>query len=126
MKTKQISILIVEDEVAVLEALRDKFVREGFKVFLAKNGKEGVKKALKERPDIVLLDIVMPVMDGVKALKKIRADKRGKNILVIMLTNLSNAEKTESARNEGVCDFLIKSDLTLDGLVKIVRKKLDK
>lgn len=124
-KNKKV-ILIVEDEAVAMNALCDKFSREGFKVIKSKNGKEGVKKAISEQPDLILMDIIMPVMDGLTALAKIRANKRCKNIPVIMLTNLSDSESVEKAGKSGVNDFLIKTDWTLNDLSKKIRKILSK
>ena len=70
-------ILIVDDEPALLTALVDKFTRAGYTVGIAENGKEGLKLALKNRPDLILLDIIMPVMDGITMLYKLRKDSWG-------------------------------------------------
>lgn len=124
MKQKRKKILIVEDEIEQLNVLTDKFTQEGFIIIKALNGREAVKVALFKKPDIILLDIVMPVMDGVTALEKIRANKKGKDIPVVILTNLSDAEKMERARKQGVNDYLVKTDWTLEDVVKKVRRKI--
>ena len=117
-------ILIVEDERSLLEALVRKFSSEGFTVFEAKNGEEGLEVALKEHPDLILLDIVMPKMDGITMLHKLREDKWGKDAQVVMLSNLSDAGKVQEATSEGAYDFLVKSDWHIDDVVKKAKEKL--
>lgn len=117
-------LVIAEDDALLLRSLKDRFTKEGFTVFPAQNGVEAVKFSLENHPDIILLDIVMPVMDGMTALKRIRDDAWGKNASIILLTNLSDSEKVAEAVSEGVYDFLIKVDWKLDDLVKKVRSQL--
>lgn len=124
-KEKKYSVLIVEDETALLEVLEDHFTREGFEIFVAKDGKVGLDMALKKQPDIILLDIIMPIMDGIMMLELLRKDKKCKDIPVIMLTNLSDASRVEEARKQGVYDYLVKSDWKLDDVVKKVKEKLN-
>lgn len=118
------TILIVEDETSMLRALTDKLSREGFAVLEAKNGKEGLEIALKEQPALILLDIVMPVMDGMTMLKKLRADTYGKNVPVILLTNLNESEKIAEAVESGVYDYLLKTDWKIEDVVKRTKERL--
>jgi CheY-like chemotaxis protein len=117
------TILIVDDEQSLLRALVDKFTREGFVVMGAKNGKEGLDSALANHPDIILLDLIMPVMDGTTMLANLRKDPWGKDAKVIVLTNLSEVEKA-TQRLQGVYDYLIKSDWELKDVVKKVKEGL--
>jgi DNA-binding response OmpR family regulator len=117
-------ILIVEDEESLLNVLVDKFTAEKFVVFSAKNGFEGLDIALKEKPDIILLDIVMPKMDGLTMLRELREDESGKNIKVIILTNLSGEDSMAEAMDNGSFGYLIKSDWKIEDLVKKVEEKL--
>jgi len=119
MEEKKKTILIVEDEVSVLKALSDKLTREGFAALSAKNGEEGLEVALRERPDLILLDIVLPVMDGMTMLGKIRDDSWGKDVKVIILTNLS-----EVALPKCSYDYLVKSDWKIEDVVARVRERL--
>ena len=117
-------ILIVEDERPLREALRDKLTREGFSTLEAKNGEEGLDVALREHPELILLDIVMPVMDGMTMLKQLRENAWGKNVKIIILTNLSDIEKiADSVKNE-VYDYLVKTDWKLEDVVTKVRERL--
>ena len=117
-------ILIVEDEMAILNVLADKFTLEGFEVAVAKNGQEGLKIALKNHPDLVLLDIVMPIMDGMTMLGELRKDLWGKDVSVIFLTNLSDASRVLQSLDQGVNDYLVKSDWKIKDIVEMVKGKL--
>lgn len=124
-KSDKKTILIVEDETSLLEALADKFELNGFKVFQARNGKEGLKQALNHQPDMILLDIVMPVMDGLAMLKELRDNTWGKTAKVIMLTNLSDWGDTKQAVDENVHEYLVKADWKIEDVVKKVKNKLN-
>ena len=117
-------ILVVEDEMSLRNALRDKLGLEGFIVLEAKNGEEGLDVALRDHPDLILLDIIMPKMDGLTMLKKLREDVRGKNTKVILLTNLSDNEKVSEALLQGSYDYLVKSDWKIGDVVAKVRARL--
>jgi len=119
-------ILIIDDEIMLLKALVDKFTREGFKVITAENGLTGLKSAFKNQPDLILLDIIMPVMDGITMLSKLREDRRGRQIKVILLTNLSEPGKMSESLRKTVNGYLVKSDWKIEDVVKKVREKLAK
>ena len=125
IKTKKNKrILVVEDEDAILQLLTERFTNEGINVLPAKDGKNGLKIALKEIPDLILLDLVLPKMDGMVMLKKLRANNQGKNIPVIILTNLNEVELVAEALRNKVYDFLIKANWQVEELVEIVKKRL--
>ena len=124
MSTQNKKILIVEDEAPLRQAIFDKFEREGFQTFQEENGEGGLESAFKEHPDIILLDIVMPKVDGLSMLRTLRRDEWGKNVQIILLTNLNDAEYVATAMENGVFDFLVKSDWKLDDLVIRVKEKL--
>jgi DNA-binding response OmpR family regulator len=117
-------LLIVEDDQALSDLLADKFRAEGFEVMTAGDGQTGLKQALEWKPDLVLLDIVMPKMDGMTMLHKLRDNDHGKKVQVVLLTNLSDTEKVYDAMSNGVFDYLVKSNWEIDDLVKEVRAKL--
>lgn len=117
-------ILIIEDEEAELRALKNKFQGEGFECLEAKDGAEGLRLATRYRPDLILLDLILPVMDGITMLKKLREDEWGKDVPVVILTNLSDDKAvTESIKN-GVYSYLVKTDWRLEDVVKKVKSKL--
>lgn len=118
------TILIVEDEASVRTALVDAFSRAGFEVFEAHNGEEGLL-LIEKNPDIVLLDIVMPKMDGIEMLRRMRADSYTKEIPVIILTNLPDSEKiAQAVGGDMLYAILIKSNWKIEGIVAKVKEKL--
>ncbi|MDO8505509.1 MAG: response regulator [bacterium] len=117
-------VLIVEDEVALLYAFKEEFMSAGFEVFEAKNGKEGLDIAIGKHPDMILLDILMPVMDGLTMLKKLREDAWGKNAQVIILTNLNDVQKVSEALTSVTFDYLVKADWKIEDIVKKVKERL--
>lgn len=119
-------ILIVEDEIDLREIIADQFKRESFDILVARDGEEGLEMAIKHHPDIILLDIIMPKMDGLTMLHKLREDKWGENANVILLTNLSDNEKVVEAMKNKTYDYLVKSDWNIKDVVKLVSEKLAK
>jgi len=117
-------LLVVDDENMISEPLAEKFKDEGFEVETAADGEEGLKKALEIIPDIILLDVVMPKMNGLEMLSKLRKDEKGKNIKVIVFTNVNEIEKIEEAVKDGASEYLVKVEWSLDDLVKKVKGKL--
>jgi len=124
MADKKSVVLIVEDELDLRQLLQSKLVRENFDVLEAENGKVGLDTALSVHPDIILLDIVMPVMDGLSMLKELRKDAWGKDVPVIILSNLSEVEKISDGLENSVYDYLVKADWEPDNVVDLIRKKL--
>lgn len=118
-------ILITEDEPTLSTVLKAQLSAMGFVVLQARNGEECLEIALKKHPDIILLDIILPKMDGLMVLDKLREDGWGKNVPVIVLTNLSNAEDMENAIKRGARGYLVKSDKTLAEIVERVQKELN-
>ncbi len=118
-------ILIVEDETPLRNAVTDILTFEGFTVFQAKNGQEGLDLALKEHPDLILLDLMMPIMDGLTMLEKLRQDQEfGKTAAVILLTNINDPEKVAMATEAGSYDFLVKSDWNIEDVVRKIKGRL--
>jgi len=97
-------ILIVEDEAPILQALSDKLSRENFEVYEARDGEEGLDSAFKNQPDLILVDVMMPKMNGMTMLKKLREDERGVNIPVIILTNLSEVPRLIDSLEYGISE----------------------
>lgn len=125
--SKKILIVeIVEDDRPLLSVLSERFNAEGYKVISATTGDEGLDLALKHRPDLILLDIVMPKMDGLAMLKKLRDNPWGKKARVILLTNLSADEKITRAVTELEPEYyLVKTDWKMDDIVERVKKSLE-
>jgi len=124
MTPNKLKILIIEDEKSLLTVLADKFRREGFFVWEAQDGEEGLDCALKNKPLLIILDIVMTSMDGLTMLKKLREDKWGNHIPVLILSNLSDPQQLEEANGRGVIGYMIKSNWGLDDVVTKVKETL--
>jgi DNA-binding response OmpR family regulator len=108
-KENQPKILVVEDDLFLLGMYSTKFELEGFKSFAAETGEKGLAIAFEEIPDVILLDIVLPGIDGFEFLKAIRKDPKTKDIPVILLTNLSQKSDVERGLALGANDYLIKA-----------------
>lgn len=119
-------ILVVEDDPIMLKVLSENLTREGFRVVEARDGVEGLSFAEKEKPDLILTDIIMPMMDGITMLKKLRNEKWGENVPVIILTNLSDSTYLAEAVERGVYDFLVKTDWKLKDVIKKIKKRIGK
>jgi CheY-like chemotaxis protein len=118
------TVLIVEDEKSLRDAIRDKLTRSGVVVLEAEDGAQGLQVALAKQPDLILLDILIPKMDGIEMLRQLRADDRGKTIQVILLTNLNDINRLDEALTLGARDYLIKSDIKLEDLVKAIQDRI--
>lgn len=126
MKTATKSILIVEDEADLREALKTVFSYEDFTVLTAPDGEDGIKIAFEKKPDIILLDVLMPKKDGVTVLKELRADEWGKHVKVIVLTALDDLEKVAEIIAAGGDDYIVKTNITLSAIAQKVKEKLAK
>lgn len=118
-------VLIVEDDAFIREIYHVKLTKEGFDVDIAENGIEAIKKIQQKIPDIVLLDVVMPYMDGMTTLKNIKENSQWRNIKIIMLTNISEKEKIDESMQNGVNEYLIKSHFNPSEVVEKVKVLLD-
>ncbi len=102
-------ILVVEDDPILSKMYSEKFSNEGFKVLTAMDGESGLDVALKNKIDIILLDVMLPRVSGIDLLKKLREHEKGKNILVVVLTNLADPDEKKRALDLGVKDYLVKA-----------------
>lgn len=119
-------VLIIEDEESVQRAISDALMNQEFETLVAKDGEEGLDMALREHPDLILLDVLMPKMDGMIMLQKLRQDEWGKKIPVIILTNVSpNASSViNSVLQNEPAYYLIKSDVKLEGIIEKIKDVL--
>lgn len=124
-ENKDIKILIIEDDLFLLGMYATKFELEKLKVFTADEGEKGLRLAEKEIPSIILLDIMLPGMDGFEVLKKLKANDKTKDIPVILLTNLSQKSEVEKGLELGANDYLIKAHFMPSEVVDKIKKVLD-
>lgn len=123
---KKVSILIVEDDKFLRELLSRKLKNSDFNVEVAIDGKEALKKTEEEKYDIILLDLVLPGIDGFQILEKIKKDSKTSNIPVIILSNLGQQEEVEKGLTLGADDYLIKAHFTPDEIIDKIEKVLNK
>ena len=121
MKSKN-KILIAEDDPSFYNILKERFEEEGIAVLLAQDGKEAASTALRENPDLLLVDILLPLMNGIEAVKKIR--EKLPNVPVIFLTNVKDSDYASSMKECKEADCLIKSDVHIEQVVDKVKEKL--
>jgi len=119
-------ILIVEDDEFLLSMYSTKFEIEGYEVIMASDGEMGYDKAQKEKPGIILLDIMLPNMDGFDVLKKLKANRETNAIPVILLTNLSQKQDVEQGLSLGADDYLVKAHFMPSEVVDKINRLLDK
>jgi DNA-binding response OmpR family regulator len=124
-ETKNMNVVIIEDEPAICEMYRLKFTKAGFNVHTANNGQVGLEVCEKERPDLILLDLRMPVMNGDEMLEKLRQTEWGAKIRVIILTNISRDEAPHTLRFLHVDRYIVKAHHTPAQIVAITKDVLN-
>ena len=107
-KADRTKILVVDDEPNIVQTLQDRLEMNGYLVVTAGNGKEGLEEAIKEKPDVILLDVIMPIMNGHEMLETLRKHPEGKNTAVIMLTARSQTQDIARANAAGIDDYIVK------------------
>ncbi len=117
-------LLIVEDDPMIASMYNTKFTSEGFEVFTAGNGAEGIEIAKKEKLDLIMLDVILPQLDGFSVLEALKSDSKTKKIPVIMLTNLGTDEDKKKGEKLGAVDYLVKANLTPAQVSEKIRKFL--
>ncbi|MFA5248358.1 MAG: response regulator [Patescibacteria group bacterium] len=125
--TDKIKVLLVEDDLMIIKMYERKFDMENFKLTIALNGKEAMKILKKDCPNIVLLDIMMPKMNGLEVLKEIKADSLLRDIPVVMLTNLGDrSEDVEKCKELGAEDYWVKANTSLEEILQGIKNILSK
>ena len=125
MPKDKIKILLVEDDSFLLGMYATKFEMENFKVITAEDGEKAVRAALKELPDIILLDIILPKQNGFEVLRQLKADQATAKVPVILLTNLSQKDEIEQGLKLGAEDYLIKAHFMPSEVVEKIKKVLN-
>lgn len=119
-----VKIAIIEDDLAISQMYRLKFEQEGYTVETADNGKVGLDLAENMKPDIIILDLMMPVMGGEEMLKALRKTDWGKNIKVVVLTNMGEQEIPPDIKKLGVEAVILKADMTPREVAELVKSHL--
>ena len=120
-KEQQKRILFIEDEEAFQKTFGEILTQEGYQVIPAIDGEAGISLAKKEKPDLILLDLILPKKDGFEVLKEVKAEEQTKNIPVIVLTNLEQSTDVEKAIEYGATTYLVKANYSIDELLQKVR-----
>ena len=123
-QTQNKKILLMEDDATLAELLMEKLKQAGLNAIHAEDGEKGLQVALSEHPDLILLDIIMPKMNGIEVLKELSTDEWGKDVAIIILSNAGDEEKVAEALENGVNEFLVKSSWDLDDVIERVKAKL--
>lgn len=105
-------ILLIEDDPMLSSMYKTKLESDGFTIVVADNGVDGIKAAKNEKPDLIMLDVIMPQLDGFSVLEALKKDKAVKDIPVVMLTNLGTDEDKEKGKRLGAIDYFVKASLT--------------
>ncbi len=124
MAENKTKILLIEDEEMLANMYEVKFKNEGYDLEKALDGAQGLEKAKSLKPDFILLDIIMPKMDGFSVLKALKEDPETKDIPVMLLTNLGQDEDRERGKQLGAIGYLVKANITPSEVVAEVKKKM--
>jgi DNA-binding response OmpR family regulator len=118
-------ILFIEDESALHKTLGDTLRKEGYKMISALDGEIGLRLAKSEKPDLILLDLILPKMDGFEVLKALKEDEETKDIPVIVLTNLEEIENVEKVLSLGATTYLLKANYSLEDILEKIKAALE-
>ncbi len=121
-----VKLLIIEDDPLISRMYNRLFTLEGYQVEIANNGQEGFVKAKTISPSLILLDVMMPTMNGLQTLEALKSDPQTKMIPVIMLSNLTGEQDAEDALNKGAVKYIIKSAYEPEDIAKMIKEFLAK
>lgn len=117
-------VLVVEDEELIADLLQRKLQKQGYYAFVARDGEEGLERIKAERPDLVLLDILLPRLNGFEVLHEMKKDEELKKIPVIIISNSGQSSEIDKAKEIGVRDWLIKTEFDPEEVVEKVKKQI--
>ena len=126
MENSDKKILVIEDDTFLLDILIKNLTKAGFLVVCAEDGEKGLAKALEIHPNLILLDILLPAMNGMDVLKNLRQDPWGKTAHVIILSNISSPANISESIKYSADDYLVKADFDLKSLMEKIKKGLEK
>jgi len=119
------TILFVEDEFTLQKTLGEVLTKEGYQVISALDGEIGLRMAKEKKPDLILLDLILPKMNGFEVLKKIKEDEAIKDIPIIVLTNLEGMEDIQKALELGAATYLVKANYSLEEVLEKIKKTIN-
>jgi len=119
-------ILFIEDESALHKTIGEVLTQQGYEMISALDGEIGLRLAQTKKPDLILLDLILPKIDGFEVLKQLKEDEKTKDILVIVLTNLEGMQDVERAIKMGASTYLVKSNYNLEEVVEKIKNAFDK
>ena len=119
---KKKDILVIEDDQFLVKVYMSKLKKEGYDVRIAYDGNEGIAEVEKKKPDIILLDLILPGIDGFEVLEKIKADTKLAKVPVIILSNLGQDEDIKRGKKLGVVDYFVKANTSLSAIIQKIEK----
>ena len=124
MDAKKKKLLIVEDDKMIGTMYKTKLEQEGFIVLQAEDGSQGLEMAIRDKPDLIMLDVIMPQLDGFTVLQELRSNASTKHTPIIMLTNLGTDEDKAKGQKFGATDYIVKANLTPSQVSELIKKYL--
>lgn len=124
-ENKKKLVLAVEDDTFLAGVHRNKMAKEGFEIVVAGNGREALEFLKTKKPDIVLLDLIMPIMDGFETLKAIKENPETKDIKVVILSNLSQEEDKQRVMDMGALDYIVKANVSFREIIEKVKMYME-
>lgn len=115
-------ILVAEDDVFYANIYQSKLTSVGFEVAIAQNGEEALEFIHRRIPDLLLLDLIMPIKDGFQVLEELRKDPKTRDLKVIVFSNLGQEEDVKRTKNFNVLNYFVKTDISIQDLVKVVKE----
>lgn len=119
-------VLFIEDDALIVKIYTARLTKDGYEVFTADNGEDGIKIALEKRPDLVVLDVMMPKVDGFGVLQKLRSDANFTKVPILLYSNLAQEEELKRALAMGATEFIVKANISPTELVEKIKKYLAK
>lgn len=119
---KKKTILIAEDDLLYASVYLNKLTKEGYEVVVVSNGADAVKKAVEIKPNLILMDLIMPEMDGFTALKRIKSNPVTKDLRVVVMSNLGQDSDIQKAKDLGAEEYFVKANISIQELVERIRQ----
>jgi len=120
----QKKLLVVEDDIHVMKVLMTRLSDEGFTVLGATTGEEGLQMALSEHPNLILVDIILPKMNGIEVVERLRKDDWGKTARVMVVSNLTDEASMQKMQDLNVIGYVVKTDLSIEKLIEKVKQEV--